>query len=180
MEKQTYISSSEISAIDDLYQKYLSNGNDLDTGWKKFFEGFEFARKNYEEVAGTAGVPENVKKEFAVINLINLYRAVGHLFTHTNPVRERRQYRPSLDEIELIGLSQSDMDTVFHAGSEVGLGDAKLRDIIAFLKQTYCNHIGAEFMYIRNQKIKTWLMQRMESVRNTPDFSVEERKKILN
>src|ERR1051326_2759885 len=175
MEKQTYISSSEISAIDDLYQKYLSNGNDLDTGWKKFFEGFEFARKNYEEVAGTAGVPENVKKEFAVINLINLYRAVGHLFTHTNPVRERRKYSPSLDEIELIGLSQSDMDTVFHAGSEVGLGDAKLRDIIAFLKQTYCVSIGVEYRYIRNAEIVKWLQEKMEGTRNTPNFSKEEK-----
>ncbi|MBI3500680.1 MAG: 2-oxoglutarate dehydrogenase E1 component [Bacteroidetes bacterium] len=180
MEKQTYISASEISAVDDLYQKYLSNGNDLDVGWKKFFEGFEFARKSYEEVSASAAVPENVKKEFAVINLINLYRAVGHLFTHTNPVRERRKYSPSLDEIELIGLSQSDMDTVFHAGNEIGLGDAKLRDIIFFLKETYCRSIGAEFRYIRNAEIVKWLQEKMEGTRNTPNFSKEEKIEILN
>jgi 2-oxoglutarate dehydrogenase E1 component len=179
MEKQTYISSSEISAVDELYQKYLSNGNDLDEGWKKFFEGFEFARKNFQEHADM-GVPENVRKEFAVINLINLYRAVGHLFTHTNPVRERRKYSPSLDEIELIGLSQTDMDTVFHAGSEIGLGDAKLRDIISFLKQTYCRSIGAEFRYIRNAEIVKWLQEKMEGSRNLPNFSKEEKIEILN
>lgn len=179
MEKQTYISSSEISAVDELYQKYLSNGNDLDIGWKKFFEGFEFARKNFRETLD-AGVPENVRKEFCVINLINLYRAVGHLFTHTNPVRERRKYSPSLDEIELIGLSQSDMDTVFHAGSEIGLGDAKLHDIIAFLKETYCQSIGVEYRYIRNAEINKWLQEKMESSRNTPNFSKEEKIEILN
>ncbi|TAL58044.1 MAG: 2-oxoglutarate dehydrogenase E1 component [Bacteroidetes bacterium] len=179
MEKQTYITSSEISAVDDLYQKYLSNGNDLDAGWKKFFEGFEFARKNFTESA-SRDIPENVNKEFSVLNLINLYRAVGHLFTHTNPVRERRKYSPSLDEIELIGLSQSDMDTVFHAGSEIGLGDAKLRDIISFLKQTYCQSVGAEYRYIRNAEITKWLQEKMESCRNTPDFSKEEKINILN
>ncbi len=178
MEKQSYLGNGEIAAIEGLYEQYLQDANAVEQGWRKFFEGFEFARKNYEE-AVSAGVPENVRKEFAVINLINLYRQTGHLFTKTNPVRERRKYHPSLDEIELIGLSESDMDTVFHAGTEIGLGDAKLRDIITFLKQTYCSHIGAEFMYIRNQKIKSWLLQKMESVRNTPDFSVEERKKIL-
>lgn len=179
MEKHTYISSSEVTVIDDLYQKYLNNQNGLDEGWKKFFEGFEFARKNYEEYIST-GAPENVRKEFAVINLINLYRATGHLFTNTNPVRERRKYSPSLDEIELIGLSQSDMETVFHAGTEIGLGDAKLRDIIAFLKQTYCQSIGVEYRYIRNTEITKWLQEKMESSRNTPNFSKEEKIEILN
>ena len=105
MEKQTYLSSSEISAVDELYQKYLNNEDTIGEGWKKFFEGFEFARKNFTESTNT-DIPENVRKEFCVLNLINLYRAVGHLFTRTNPVRERRKYAPSLDEIELIGLSQ--------------------------------------------------------------------------
>lgn len=180
MEKRTYLSASEISVIDDLYQKYLSNEEGLDIGWKKFFEGFEFARKNYEETAISVGVPESVKKEFAVINLINLYRAVGHLFTHTNPVRERRKYSPTLDEIELIGLSDQDMDTVFQAGTEVGIGPAKLRDIIAVLKQTYCRSIGAEFRYIRNTEIVRWLQEKMESTRNMPSFSKEEKIEIMN
>ncbi len=179
MEKQTYLNSSEISAVDELYQKYLNNADGLEEGWKKFFEGFEFARKNFTESADT-GVPENVKKEFCVLNLINLYRAVGHLFTHTNPVRERRKYSPSLDEIELIGLAQSDMDTVFHAGSEIGLGDATLRDIIKHLKQTYCQSIGVEYRYIRNAEITKWLQEKMEPKRNTPDFSKEEKIDALN
>ena len=179
MEKQTYISSSDISALDDLYQQYLKNNSTVETDWQKFFEGFEFARKNYQDQV-EAGVPENVRKEFCVLNLINLYRSVGHLFTHTNPVRERRKYSPSLDEIELIGLAQSDMDTVFHAGSEVGLGDAKLSDIIAYLKQTYCQSIGVEYRYIRNAEIVKWLQEKMEPNRNTPDFSKEEKIEILN
>jgi len=179
MEKHSYLGNGEIAAIENLYEQYLKNENSVEHDWKFFFEGFEFARKNYEE-ATASGLPENVKKEFAVINLINLYRSTGHLFTHTNPVRERRKYSPSLDEIELIGLSQSDMETVFHAGTEIGLGDAKLSEIISFLKQTYCVSIGVEYMYIRNQKIKKWLKEKIEGVRNTPRFSVEEKKRLLH
>jgi 2-oxoglutarate dehydrogenase E1 component len=179
MEKQTYLSSSEISAVDELYQKYICNGDDLDEGWKKFFEGFEFARKNFTDTVD-AGIPENVRKEFCVLNLINLYRAVGHLFTRTNPVRERRTYSPSLDEIELIGLSQKDMDTVFHAGSEIGMPPSTLREIIAVLKQTYCQSIGVEYRYIRNAEIIKWLQRKMEPKRNTPEFVKEEKIDILN
>jgi 2-oxoglutarate dehydrogenase E1 component len=66
----------------------------MDEGWKSFFEGFEFARKSYVTPdAETYQVP----KEFKVINLINNYRQRGHLFTETNPVRQRRQYSPTLD-----------------------------------------------------------------------------------
>ncbi|HEY6162086.1 MAG TPA: 2-oxoglutarate dehydrogenase E1 component [Bacteroidia bacterium] len=179
MEKTSYLGNGDVSAVEDLYNSWLQNNNSIDQEWQRFFEGFEFARKNFED-AQTAGVPENVNKEFAVINLINLYRSTGHLFTKTNPVRERRKYHPTLDEIELIGLSQNDMETVFHAGSEIGLGDAKLKDIIAFLKQTYCQSTGAEFMYIRSHKKKAWLKERMERSRNQPHFSAEEKKKLLN
>jgi 2-oxoglutarate dehydrogenase E1 component len=179
MDKSTYLGNGDVSAVEDLYNNYLKEQHSVDKEWQRFFEGFEFARKNFEDSV-TAGVPENVRKEFAVINLINLYRQTGHLFTRTNPVRERRKYYPTLDEIELIGLSQNDMETVFHAGTEVGLGDAKLKDIIAFLKQTYCQSVGAEFMYIRSAKKKNWLKEHMESTRNTPSFNAEEKKKLLN
>jgi 2-oxoglutarate dehydrogenase E1 component len=179
MEKQTYLSSSDPVAIDDLYQKYLQGDSAIDQSWQKFFEGFEFARKNYEASAANEQVPEHVTKEFAVLNLINLYRSSGHLFTHTNPVRERRKYYPTLDEIELIGLSKDDMEIVFHAGVEVGLGPTTLSNIIAFLKQTYCQSIGVEYVHIRNQQVVKWLQERMESTRNTPNFSVEQKKQIL-
>ncbi|HTB07341.1 MAG TPA: 2-oxoglutarate dehydrogenase E1 component [Bacteroidia bacterium] len=179
MDKHSYLSNSDPATIDDLYQEYLKDNSSVDSSWQKFFEGFEFARKSYSDLSANDQIPEQVRKEFAVLNLINLYRSSGHLFTKTNPVRERRKYYPTLDEIELVGLSQSDMDTVFHAGTEVGLGTAKLSDIIAFLKQTYCQSIGVEYTHIRNQKVVKWLQDRMESTRNTPNFNAEQKRQIL-
>lgn len=76
----------------------------------------------------------NVGKEFAVINLINGYRTRGHLFTKTNPVRNRRKYKPDLG-IDVFDLEPKDLETVFHAGTEIGIGDAKLKDIIAHLEK---------------------------------------------
>jgi 2-oxoglutarate dehydrogenase E1 component len=61
------------------------------------------------------------------------------LFAKTNPVRERRKYFPG-KELETFGLSEADMDTVFNAGVEVGLGPAKLRDIRQLLEETYCQY----------------------------------------
>src|SRR6202008_3341818 len=114
-----------------------------------------------------------------VIYLIFAYRMRGHLFTKTNPVRERRQYNPNLDELQFFGLSDADMDTVFQAGDEIGIGPAKLRDIIAHLKQTYCQSIGVEYKYIRSNKVTEWLEKKMEGCKNTPNPSMEEKKRLL-
>jgi 2-oxoglutarate dehydrogenase E1 component len=175
MDKFDYLSASHINAIEDMYTSYLKDPQTVDASWQKFFEGFEFARKNFEELGE---IPENVSKEFKVINLIEAYRKTGHLFTKTNPVRERRKYTPSLD-IENFGLNQSDLETVFQAGTQIGIGAAKLSDIITHLKQTYCNSLGVEYMYIRRPEVVSWLKDRMESKRNTPSFSKEEKKRIL-
>jgi 2-oxoglutarate dehydrogenase E1 component len=176
MDKFSYLSNGHLEAIEDSYKQYLNNPESVEQGWRSFFEGFEFARKNYET---DSQIPDNISKEFQVVNLINLYRSTGHLFTKTNPVRERRKYTPTLDDIHLIGLGEADMDTEFQAGKQIGLGPAKLRDIIAFCKKTYCNSIGVEFKYIRNQKILEWLQNRMESTQNTPSLSAKEKLRLL-
>lgn len=176
MDTYTYLSNSDTSSIENLFQQYLKDNNSVDFGWQKFFEGFEFASKNYE---GLTEIPQDIKKEFDVINLINGYRSRGHLFTQTNPVRERRKYTPTLD-IENFGLSQADLEIVFHAGTQIGIGPAKLKDIIAHLHQTYCQSIGAEYMYIRTPEVLDWLQKKMEKSLNTPKYSIDEKKEILN
>jgi 2-oxoglutarate dehydrogenase E1 component len=57
-------------------------------------------------------VSEKLQKEFNVLKLIDGYRTRGHLFTKTNPVRDRRTSSPTLD-IENFGLSTADLSTVF-------------------------------------------------------------------
>ncbi|HEX2617331.1 MAG TPA: thiamine pyrophosphate-dependent enzyme, partial [Flavobacteriales bacterium] len=102
----------------------------------------------------------------------------GHLFTATNPVRGRRLYTPTLEHANF-GLTDADLDVVFEAGNELGIGPAKLSDIIAHLKQTYCRSIGVEFHYIRDVEKVKWLQERMEKAKNTPDFDLADKKEIL-
>ena len=165
MDKVSYVGNADVNAIDHLYKMYQQNPESVDIGWKKFFEGFDFARTNYED---GGEIPENFQKEFKVINLINGYRNRGHLFTKTNPVRERRKYSPTL-EIENFGLEQSDLDTVFQAGEEVGIGAATLRDIIHHLEQTYCQSIGIEYVYMRDPERIEWFKNKIE-LKNRPQF----------
>ena len=106
-------------------------------------------------------VPENILKEFKVVKLINAYRTRGHLFTKTNPVRDRRTYLPNL-EIENFDLTQDDLSLVFSAGEIIGIGPATLTDILIHLERIYCSSIGIEYMYIRTPERIQWIQSQVK------------------
>jgi len=174
MDKFSYLGNGDVNAVEELYQQFKANPDSVDETWRKFFQGFEFFQANY----GDQSISEGTLKEFRVIDLINAYRNRGHLFTKTNPVRERRKYSPTLD-LENFGLSEADLETVFNAGVEIGIGPAKLKDIVDHLKTTYCNSIGVEYMYIRDVEKLNWIKQRVETEKNLPKFSKEVKHTIL-
>jgi 2-oxoglutarate dehydrogenase E1 component len=177
MDNLSYLNGANAEYIDSIYQTYKEDPNAVEFGWQKFFEGFDFGR-GAEAGQVSEAAPEQFLKEVSVLNMINGYRQRGHLFTHTNPVRERRQHLPTLD-IENFGLAEADLDTPFNSGVELGIGTAKLRDIIAFLQKTYCRSIGAEYKFVRTPEVLGWIENKMESVQNTPNFSIEEKRRIL-
>jgi len=174
MDKFSFIGNGDVNAVEELYKQFKQDPSSVDEEWNKFFQGFDFFQSNY----GDQAVSEGTLKEFKVMDLINAYRIRGHLFTQTNPVRERRQYSPTLD-LQNFGLSESDLDTVFNAGVEIGIGPSKLKDIVNHIQTTYCNSIGVEDMYIRNVKKLAWLKKRIETDRNLPHFSKEIKHTIL-
>jgi 2-oxoglutarate dehydrogenase E1 component len=174
MDKQSYLGNAGIASVESLYKQFRQDPGSIDVTWRRFFEGFDFAMAN-----GLRNTDEALDKEFKVIALIEGYRRRGHLFTKTNPVRTRRQYFPTLD-IENFGLSAADNETVFQAGKNIGIGPARLKDIVAHLQQTYCESVGVEFLFIRIPEVVDWLQNKMESAKNTPDFSIDEKKHIHN
>ncbi|WP_432707988.1 2-oxoglutarate dehydrogenase E1 component [Pedobacter sp.] len=177
MDNLSYLSGENAEYIDSLYKAYKEDPHAVEFGWQKFFEGFDFGRSASDSTVASQA-PEHFFKEVNVLNLIDGYRNRGHLFTKTNPVRERRKHLPTL-ALENFGLSEADLDTVFNSGVEIGIGAAKLRDIVAFLEQTYCGSIGAQYKYVRTPEVLTWIEDKMESSRNTAKFSIEEKRRIL-
>ena len=177
MDKFSSVGSQEQGTVDDLYQTYLEDPESLDESWQHFFAGFELARTNYP-VKQALNMAGDINKEFAILSLIHGYRQRGHLFTKTNPVRARRKYVPTLD-IENFGLSKDDLETVFQAGNDIGIGPAKLKDIIEHLEATYCRSIGVEYVYMRKPEVVQWLKEKMESSRNSQRLSAEKQRDIF-
>jgi 2-oxoglutarate dehydrogenase E1 component len=175
MDKLSFLSNGDVNAFEELYQQFKNNPESVDSSWQNFFKGFEFQKADYENGEEISG---NMHKEFKVLNLINDYRFRGHLFTKTNPVRERRNYEPKL-VIENYGLTPADLSETFQAGNEIGIGPVSLKQIIEFLELTYCQSIGVEYMYIRIPKRLEWLRNKIESTNKSP-FNKDQKKHILH
>jgi 2-oxoglutarate dehydrogenase E1 component len=184
MDKYSFLNAAHTSYFADLYDQYLENPDSVEPSWRAFFQGYDFGTESYglngEIVKGVSTqIPEQIQKEFQVVRLIDGYRTRGHLFTRTNPVRERRQYEPTL-EIENFGLSQNDLDTVFNAGEVLGIGAKTLREIVWHLKRMYCSSIGIEYMYLRNPEVIKWWQDKLNVNDNHPSYSIEAKKYILS
>ena len=182
MDKFSFLNAAHSGFIADLYNQYLQNPDAVEPSWRSFFQGYDLANENYtftDEDEISHQIPESVRKEFLVVDLINGYRTRGHLFTKTNPVRDRRRYSPTL-QIENFGLTKEDLETTFDAGEILGIGPKPLKDIIAHLEEIYCDSIGVEYMYLRNPEELKWWQHRLNKNNNHPNYSLDAKKYIFS
>lgn len=184
MDKYSFLNAAHTSFFATLYDKYLISPDSVEPSWRAFFQGFDFGQETAQEEfsengpAIEAAMPQSLQKEFKVIKLIDGYRSRGHLFTKTNPVRERRKYTPTL-ELDNFGLSNEDLNTVFTAGEILGIGAVSLEEIIKHLKSIYCDAIGVEYMYIRKPERVEWIQSWLNVNDNHPRFNADRKKHIL-
>ena len=192
MDRFSFLNAAHTEFFAQLYDQYLDNPDSVEPCWRSFFQGFDFGMATYNEEnaaeqmamyssnsVASGQVSEKVLKEFNVLKLIDGYRTRGHLFTKTNPVRDRRTYSPNL-AIENFGLSSADLDTVFDAAKILGHQPAPLKEIIRRLENLYCQSIGVEYMYIRKPEVVQWIQDRLNVNDNLPNFNVEQKKNILD
>ena len=191
MDRFSFLNAAHTEFFGQLYDQYLENPDSVEPSWRSFFQGFDFGMTTYneenpvEQIASFAAnnadsnlVSDKLQKEFNVLKLIDGYRTRGHLFTKTNPVRERRVSSPTL-EITNFGLSSADLSIVFDAAKVLNIQPCSLQEIIKHLDTIYCQHIGVEYMYIRNPEVIQWIQNKLGVNDNQPNFSSDEKKSIL-
>ena len=192
MDRFSFLNAAHTQFFAQLYDQYVENPDSVEPSWRSFFQGFDFGMETYNgenpvqyatETVSTpvdnSKISEQLQKEFKVIKLIEGYRTRGHLFTKTNPVRERRAFAPTLD-LENFGLSNADLNTVFDAAKILYLAPCTLSAIIKHLELVYCQHIGIEYMYMRKPEVIQWIQDRIGINDNQPNFNIEQKNKILN
>jgi 2-oxoglutarate dehydrogenase E1 component len=168
--------------IEEYYRRWLENPDSVDATWRAFFQGFTLGLSGQLPVlAGSASsAPALIDslKQSQVHSLIYHYRAIGHVQAHLDPLSDPPPPAPRLALGEF-GLNAADLETFFDVGHYLDGGQMRLTDLIVSLKQTYCGHVGIEYLHIQETEIRRWLQDYMEPRRNQPNFSKPQKVRIL-
>jgi 2-oxoglutarate dehydrogenase E1 component len=200
---QSHLFGANAPFIEELYQRYLEDPASVEPRWHDYFEQLQLepgpaasdvdhsaVRQEFYDLAHAhrtaaasdtsgASVATAASKQVAVLQLINAYRVRGHQQASLDPLGLQEQTSIAELDPSYHALTEADMDTVFSTGSLVGAPQAKLRDILAHLQETYCGSIGAEYMHITDTIQKRWIQQQLEGSRSKPKFSPQMRHHIL-
>lgn len=183
MTDHTPVFNAHPQYIETMYRSWQTDPTSVTEDWQAFFRGFDFALTNgagSESGASPAFSSDDIRKEFAVVNLIYGYRDRGHTLSTTNPIKQRKDRKPRLDLADY-GLTEADLDKQFSGGYQLGMPNATLREIIDRLKFIYCGNIGFESTHVFDKEKREWLRKRIEQRANAQDygFSLDKKKRIL-
>ena len=110
--------------------------------------------------------------------LIRAFRINGHLLAKLDPLNlQERDVHPELNP-KTYGFKEDDWDRPIFIDNVLGMESATLRQIMEIVKETYCGSIGIEFMHVQDPAQKAWIQERIESIRNTTEFTKRGKKAI--
>ncbi|MEO8104678.1 MAG: 2-oxoglutarate dehydrogenase E1 component, partial [Betaproteobacteria bacterium] len=194
--------------VEELYEQYLADPASVPEGWRKQFDGLpnvagsnapdvahtpvieafaERAKQGggriaYVNVAGPTAIDD--KRSLKVLQFIRAHRVLGSRHSSLDPLK--RSERMPVPELELsyYGLSDADLEVEFGIGSWQGRINgqsekAKLKDIVAAVKKTYCGFVGLEYIYISSTVEKRWIQVQFEGVQSQPSLKAEEKQFLL-
>lgn len=192
--------------IEELYEQYLADPGSVPEAWRKQFDGLPNVAGNtgkdvahspviaaFEERAKqgggriayiNVGTAPNDPRSLKVLQFIRAHRVLGSRHSRLDPLRRSETMPVPELELSYYGLTDSDLETEFGIGSWQGSINgnaerAKLKDIVAAVKKTYCGTVGVEYMYLSSTEQKRWLQKRLEGPQATPALAKDEKQFIL-
>ncbi len=163
--------------IEEQFTLWKADPAKVSLDWRFFFEGFELG------FSGQLGMFEPGDRDQAlrqarVHALVYRFREIGHLLSCLDPLEACPIEHPLLG-LETVGLTAEDLDRSFIVPDGPPNVKAPLREILTGFRATYSRSIGVEFMHLQDPAERSWLITRMEPVRNAPRLEAGEKRRIL-
>jgi len=159
--------------------KPLSKKINIDEIQKKI-DVHENKQTNSNEKFNFQVVANSNKESISAVALIRAYRLRGHLLAKLDPLEiMESEY---LDELhpEYYGFKKDDYDKKIILNGVINKEISSVREILKFLRGTYCGPIGYEYMHISNPKERVWFRDRVEQDDNALKFTKNGKNAILN
>jgi 2-oxoglutarate dehydrogenase E1 component len=113
------------------------------------------------------------------VALIRSYRQRGHLIAKLDPLGLlESEY---LDELhpESYGFKKEDYKKKIYLDGVINKEHSNIREILNFLKKTYCGSVGYEYMHISNPTERKWFRDRVEKSEDVLQFTKNGKEAIL-
>ncbi|MDZ4201889.1 MAG: 2-oxoglutarate dehydrogenase E1 component [Gallionella sp.] len=178
--------------VESLYEDYLADPGSVPSAWRNYFDGLpgqpgdvahspiqrSFAQFPQHRNAAV-GAPDFIRKQSAVLQLINAHRFLGVRIANLDPLE--RHAKPDVVELNsaYYDLGEADMDATFFTGSLVGGTRMTLREILQRLRRIYCSSVGAEYMYISSVPQKRWIQARLEGAEGEITYPAATQLRVL-
>ena len=114
------------------------------------------------------------------VSMIRSYRQRGHLIAKLDPLELLKS--DYLDELhpESFGFKKEDYKKNIYLGGIINKENSNIKEILEFLKKTYCGPIGYEYMHISNPTERKWFRDRIEKSKDNMNFTKNGKEAILN
>jgi len=168
--------------IEKMYVAYQTDPSKVDPKWREAFDQFERSSQSHlteEPIESVAQIDRFSPNYLRVYNLIQAYRTYGHLMAKINSIATHPIDEPWQLKLETLGFSEQELSLQFPTNGLFNQPSATLKEIIACLKEIYCNNIGVEYMGVQDPQFESWLQRKIEPNRFKIKLSIEHKKMIL-
>jgi 2-oxoglutarate dehydrogenase E1 component len=158
--------------------------DDLNLGLDPTQATIEKVKKAATERAAASGAsPEEVRRaaddSVRAMMLIRTYRVRGHLAAQLDPLGLSRMDVPPDLTPAYHGFTSTDLDRPIFLFGTLGFEQATVREITRVLQESYCGHIGFEYMHISDVEERRFIQDRIEKPEDTVQFTPQGKKSIL-
>ncbi|MCZ8802003.1 thiamine pyrophosphate-dependent enzyme [Escherichia albertii] len=157
----TLLSGDNATWLEDNYQTWLRTPDQLPEDWRRFFLSPELTAQS---ASGDSNVSSaTLKKQAAVMQLINAWRTQGHLRAKLDPLGLNTPADvPSLQP-GFWGLSEEDLLQEFSVTFGSHTTQMPLKQLINLLEQAWAGSQAYEIVHLENREEINWLLSRIES-----------------
>ena len=127
----------------------------------------------------TEAIRRAAEDSIRAMMLIRTYRVRGHLAARLDPLGLSRMDVPPDLTPAYHGFTDADLDRPIWVGGALGFETATVRQMLEVLQETYCDHIGFEYMHIADVEERRFIQDRIESAEDTVQFTPEGKQSIL-
>ena len=128
----------------------------------------------------TADFKEASNESIKAIALIRAYRIRGHLLAKLDPLGlSTTEY---LDELhpDFYGFKKESYDKPIFLNGTINKNYSSIKEILSFLRKTYCGSVGYEFMHLSDPIERKWFRDRIELDEKGISFTKNGKLAILN